>query len=156
MAVSWKEKLDGVAEPELAREIDIFETQIELRKTGKLDEKIFAEQRLRRGAYGQRYDNGQRHDGSVTQTIDYGRDITKGPDTAFDAPGMIRIKIPFGGMTAEQMDAMADISEEYSVSVLHVTPPKGILFANGYPKVKNMVGGITRWADEVDSSMPTY
>ena len=31
-----------------------------------------------------------------------------------------------------------------------------ILFANGYPKVKNMVGGVTRWADDVDSSMPKY
>ncbi len=121
MATSWKEKLAGQAEPGLAREIDIFDTQIELRKSGKLDEKIFAESRLRRGAYGQRYDNGQRHDGKVTQTIDYGRDLTKGPETAFDAPGMMRIKIPFGAMTAEQMDVMADLSEEYSVGVLHVT-----------------------------------
>ena len=31
-----------------------------------------------------------------------------------------------------------------------------VLYANGYSKVKNMVGGITRWADEVDSSMPKY
>lgn len=121
MAVSWKEKLEGLAEPELAREIDIFETQIGLRKDGKLDEKIFAEQRLRRGAYGQRYDNGQRHDGITTQTIDYGRELTKGPETAFDAPGMIRIKIPFGGMTADQMEVCADLAEEYSVGVLHVT-----------------------------------
>ena len=30
-------------------------------KQGKIDEKVFAETRLRRGAYGQRYDNGQRH-----------------------------------------------------------------------------------------------
>ena len=121
MATSWKEELAGQADPVLEREIDIFETQIELRKTGKLDEKIFAEARLRRGAYGQRYDNSQRHDGVRTRQIDFGRDITKGPETAFDAPGMIRIKIPFGGMTADQMDVMADLSEEYSVGVLHVT-----------------------------------
>ena len=38
-----------------------------LRKQGKIDEKVFAETRLRRGAYGQRYDNGQRHDGVKTQ-----------------------------------------------------------------------------------------
>lgn len=30
------------------------------------------------------------------------------------------------------------------------------LIANGFTNVKNMVGGITRWADEVDSSMPKY
>ena len=121
MAITWKDKLTGHMEEGLAREIDIFETQIELRKQDKLDEKIFAEQRLRRGAYGQRYDNSQRHDGEKTQRIDFGRALTKGPDTAFDAPGMIRIKIPFGGMTTEQMDLMADISEEYSVGILHVT-----------------------------------
>ena len=126
MAKSWKERLEGQADPELVREIDIFETQIELRKAGKLDEKIFAEQRLRRGAYGQRYDNGQRHDGVKTQQIDFGRDTTKGPDTAFDAPGMTRIKNPFGAVTAEQMDAMADLSEEYSVGVLHVSTRQDI------------------------------
>ena len=31
-----------------------------------------------------------------------------------------------------------------------------VLNANGFGNVKNMVGGITRWADEVDSSMPKY
>jgi sulfite reductase (ferredoxin) len=44
-------------------EIELFVAQIALRKQGKIEEKVFAETRLRRGAYGQRYDNGQRHDG---------------------------------------------------------------------------------------------
>jgi len=126
MGKTWQDLLQDRMDPELAREIEIFETQIELRKRGELDEKIFAEQRLRRGAYGQRYDNGQRHDGEKTQTIDYGRDLTKGPDTCFDAPGMMRIKIPYGGMTAEQMNVMADISEEYAVGVSHVTTRQDI------------------------------
>ena len=60
----WAEKLAGKMPEALAREIDIFETEIALRKQGKLDERLFAETRLRRGAYGQRYDNGQRHDGT--------------------------------------------------------------------------------------------
>ena len=34
---------------------------------------------------------------------------------------MQRIKIPFGGLTAKQMDVLADLSEEYSDSILHVT-----------------------------------
>ena len=55
--------------PDLAEEIDIFEGQMELRKQGKIEEKVFAETRLRRGAYGQRYDNGQRHDGVATQKL---------------------------------------------------------------------------------------
>ena len=42
---------------------------MELRKQGKIDEKVFAETRLRRGIYGQRYDNGQRHDGKRVQKL---------------------------------------------------------------------------------------
>ncbi len=126
MPTTWKEKLASRTEEGLAREIDIFETQIELRKQGKLDEKIFAEARLRRGVYGQRYDNGQRHDGIRTQEIPFPTSVLKGPETFFDAPGMIRIKIPYGGMNAEQMEAMADIAEEYSGGVLHVTTRQDI------------------------------
>src|SRR6059036_3761427 len=118
---TWKEKLDGRMDPQLAEEIDVFETQIALRRSGKLDEKIFAETRLRRGCYGQRYDNGHRHDGIRTQQLQYLTDMTKGPDTIWDAPGMQRIKIPFGGLTPDQMDVLADVSEEHSDSVLHVT-----------------------------------
>ena len=59
----WQERLAGKLPDVLAREIDIFETEIALRKQGKMDERLFAETRLRRGVYGQRYDNGQRHDG---------------------------------------------------------------------------------------------
>ena len=66
---SWKEVLGAKIPEAWGREIDIFETQIDLRKKGKIEEKLFAETRLRRGAYGQRYDNGQRSDGEKTQAI---------------------------------------------------------------------------------------
>ena len=82
---SWKEKLSNRIAVELNREIDIFEQQIELRKQGKIDEKVFAETRLRRGIYGQRYDNGQRHDGKRVQKLKF-REVVKGPDTFWDAP----------------------------------------------------------------------
>jgi sulfite reductase (ferredoxin) len=118
---TWKEKLAGSIEPELSEEIDVFETQIALRRQGKLDEKIFAETRLRRGCYGQRYDNGHRNDGIRTQRLPFPSDMTKGPETLWDAPGMQRIKIPFGGLNPDQMDVLADLAEEYSDSVLHVT-----------------------------------
>ena len=118
---TWKETLADKMEPQLAEEIDAFEMQMALRRTGKLDEKIFAETRLRRGCYGQRYDNGHRHDGIKTQQLGFLGDMTKGPDTLWDAPGMQRIKIPFGGVTPEQLDTLADLAEEYSDSVLHVT-----------------------------------
>ena len=55
----------------------------------------------------------------------------------------------------DELDTDADI-------VLHCkmggrsAKAQDILFANGYSKVKNMVGGVTRWADDVDPSMPKY
>ncbi len=119
---TWKETLESAIDPTLAREIDVFEVQMELRRQGNLDEKIFAETRLRRGIYGQRYDNGHRHDGIRVQELNYPcDDLTKGPETFWDAPGMQRIKIPFGGLTPEQMEALADLAEEYSDGILHVT-----------------------------------
>ena len=118
----WKEKLAGKMPENLAREIDIFETEIALRKQGKIDERVFAETRLRRGTYGQRYDNGQRHDGTKVQQMPYpSDDLTKGPNTMWDAPGMQRIKIPGGGLNAEQLETMAELAEEYSDGIAHVT-----------------------------------
>jgi sulfite reductase (ferredoxin) len=118
----WKDHLAGQMPEHLAREIDIFETEITLRKQGKLEERLFAETRLRRGAYGQRYDNGQRSDGQKVQKLIFpSGDLTKGPNTMWDAPGMQRIKIPGGGLNAEQLEVMAELAEEYSDGIAHVT-----------------------------------
>jgi len=118
----WRTRLEDTISDDLKKEIDQFETEIELRRHGKMDEKVFAETRLRRGAYGQRYDNGQRHDGIKTQTLSYpSGDLVKGPDTAWDAPGMLRIKIPFGGLNTRQLEVMAELAEEYSEGIAHVT-----------------------------------
>jgi sulfite reductase (ferredoxin) len=127
-SLSWKEKLSGEIPAELGREIDIFEQQMELRKQGKIDEKVFAETRLRRGIYGQRYDNGQRHDGKRVQKLKLSADSLKGPDTFWDAPGMMRIKIPFGGVTPKQLETLADLSEEYADGVTHVTTRQDFQF----------------------------
>ncbi len=118
----WKEKLAGQVGDNLSREIDAFETDITLRKQGKLDERLFAETRLRRGAYGQRYDNGQRSDGQKVQRLNFpSGELTKGPNTMWDAPGMQRIKIPAGGLNAAQLETMAELAEEYSDGIAHVT-----------------------------------
>lgn len=117
----WKEKLEGKIRPDWAQEIQDFETTLQLRREGKVEEKLFAETRLRRGAYGQRYDNGQRHDGIAQQTLAYEAKETKGPHTVWDAPGMQRIKVPYGGMNAEQLEVMADLTEEYSDGIAHIT-----------------------------------
>jgi len=118
----WKEALSGKMTESLARELDIYESEIALRKQGKIDERVFAETRLRRGTYGQRYDNGQRHDGSRVQQMAYpSGDLTKGPMTMWDAPGMQRIKIPGGGLNAQQLETLSQLAEEYSDGIAHVT-----------------------------------
>ncbi|MCH7728499.1 MAG: nitrite/sulfite reductase [Planctomycetes bacterium] len=117
----WKERLAGELSEQLAEEIDTFAMEIDLRQQDKVDEKVFAETRLRRGVYGQRYDNGKRHDGTESKQLAYQEKITKGPNTMWDAPGMQRIKIPYGGMTPEQLEVMAELTEEYSDGIAHIT-----------------------------------
>jgi hypothetical protein len=82
---------------------------------------VFAETRLRRGAYGQRYDNGQRYDGTESRKLPFADKPTKGPGTMWDAPGMLRIKIPGGGLNPRQLEVMAELAEEYSDGIAHVT-----------------------------------
>lgn len=117
----WKQQLSGQLSAQLAEEIDTFETEIDLRSQGKVDEKVFAETRLRRGVYGQRYDNGQRDDGTGSKHLAFAERTTKGPNTVWDAPGMMRIKVPYGGLTPEQLETLADLAEEYSDNIVHIT-----------------------------------
>jgi ferredoxin-nitrite reductase len=123
----WRDLLADEMPPDLAEEIDIFEGQMELRRKGKIEDRVFAETRLRRGVYGQRYDNGHRHDGVASRTLDYpAGDLTKGPETLWDAPGMVRIKLPYGGTSPEQLEVIAELAEEYSDAILHVTTRQDI------------------------------
>lgn len=123
--LSWKAKVEADMPAELADQIDIFEGQMALMQQGKLDEKVFAETRLRQGVYGQRYDNGRRHDGRQDREITFGEAI-KGPGTFWNAPGMQRIKIPFGRLTPDQLEVLADLADEYSDAILHVTTRQDI------------------------------
>src|SRR5690242_19951100 len=91
--ITWKEKLGAKIPVDLGREIDIFEQQMQLRKQGKIDEKVFAETRLRYDIYSQRYDNSQMNYCKNVQKLKSPTDLIKGPDTLWDAPGMMRIKI---------------------------------------------------------------
>ena len=126
-AQAWKEHLGDQIPQDLGRDIDIYETQLELKRQNKIADELFGETRLRRGVYGQRYDNGQRFDGQKTQVLEYPcEDLTKGVATVWDAPGMQRIKVPFGGLTADQMDVLAERAEEYSDGILHITTRQDI------------------------------
>jgi len=119
--LQWKAQLGDRVPETFSAELDVFEHEIALKKQNKIEDRVFAETRLRRGAYGQRYDNGQRSDGQTTRTLNYPSSATKGPNTLWDAPGMQRIKIPFGGLDAPQMEMLADLCEEYSDGIAHIT-----------------------------------
>ena len=123
---SWKERLKDRIREDWAREIDAYESQLALKREGGLDDKVFAETRLRRGTYGQRYDNGQRHDGENSQELGFDPTRTKGPNTLWDAPGMQRIKIPGGCLSADQLELLCELAEEYSDQILHVTTRQDI------------------------------
>ena len=126
-AYSYKTLLAEEMPAALAEEIDAFEQQLELRRQGKLDVALFAEIRLRRGVYGQRYDNGQRHDGNAPRALAYPcGDLKKGPNTVWDAPGMVRIKLPYGRLTPDQLDRIAELAEEYADGILHATTRQDI------------------------------
>jgi sulfite reductase (ferredoxin) len=88
----------GRIEPTAREEIDLFETELRRLQAGQMDERLFLEFRLRHGVYGQRQDGVQ----------------------------MLRIKIPLGRLTMEQMEVLADLSEEYAVGISHVTTRQDI------------------------------
>lgn len=84
--------------PEFARHVEVFGIEVERFREGSVPENVFTEFRLRHGVYGQRQDGVQ----------------------------MVRIKIPYGALTAEQMETLADIAEEIADGVCHVTTRQDI------------------------------
>ena len=81
-------------------EKDIIELEAKIRqfKEGKLDEEKFRSLRLARGVYGQRQFGVQ----------------------------MIRIKLPYGKVTSNQLRRICDVSDEYSTGRLHITTRQDI------------------------------
>lgn len=84
-----------------AADIAKFEVQLSRYLAGELDDDVFRVFRLNNGVYGQRQ-------GGHNQ--------------------MIRIKAPFGTITAAQLDRMADLSTEYSRGWGHLTTRQAIQF----------------------------
>ena len=79
------ENVPGHIIPILEREFDDFDNESQRFLAGQHDETEFIKFRLKQGVYGQRQ-----------------------PDVQ-----MVRVKLPFGGVTPEQMDAFADAIERY-------------------------------------------
>ncbi len=84
--------------PIVEQDIIDLEKKIRLFKEGKLDSEKFRSLRLARGVYGQRQEGVQ----------------------------MIRIKLPFGKVTPDQLIKIADVADEYSSGVLHATTRQDI------------------------------
>ena len=80
------EDVPGHVLPILEREFDDFDNEAQKFLQGKTGEEKFIGFRLKQGVYGQRQ-----------------------PDVQ-----MIRVKLPFGGVTPEQMEAFADLAETYA------------------------------------------
>ena len=87
-----------IENPIVEHEIIELEKKIFEYKQGTLDEEKFRSLRLARGVYGQRQQGVQ----------------------------MIRIKLPLGRFTARQLIRMADVSDEYASSNLHITTRQDI------------------------------
>ena len=75
-------------------EVDEFEREVKRFRAGEWEENAFMAFRLRRGVYGQRQPDAQ----------------------------MVRIRIPLGGITADQMDVVGQIAEKFvRLKTGHVT-----------------------------------
>ncbi|MGV7222533.1 MAG: sulfurtransferase TusA family protein [Nitrospinales bacterium] len=102
--------------PEVKQEIEDFASEVERLNTGKVGEEDFKRFRLQQGIYGQRQENVQ----------------------------MIRMKIPSGTMTSDQINCLADFADNYSNGILHVTTRQDIQFH--YVKLENVAKGLEDFA----------
>jgi len=94
-----REDVPGHVIPILKREFDDFDTESQRYLRGDIEEIEFIGFRLKQGVYGQRQ-----------------------PDVQ-----MIRVKLPFGGISPEQMDAFGDVVEKYvPLNKGHITTRQNI------------------------------
>ena len=101
MAIEYAGPYDASAiPPDETRAIEIYEIQLGRVQAGQVEEALFTEFRLRHGVYGQRDDRSQ----------------------------MIRVKIPFGGLTAVQLEMLADVAEEFSDNIIHITTRQDVQY----------------------------
>ncbi|MDQ1455783.1 MAG: hypothetical protein QOH28_1403 [Actinomycetota bacterium] len=101
MAIDVRDLATRPLEPMIAEELDIFERTVGEYLDGRVDEDTFRVFRLNHGVYGQRQ-------GGHAQ--------------------MLRIKIPHGRITAEQLDTFAYIADNYSRGWGHLTTRQNVQF----------------------------
>ncbi|MEZ5165325.1 MAG: nitrite/sulfite reductase [Acidimicrobiales bacterium] len=88
-------------DPEVQADIDKFREVLRQYQAGEIGDDVFRVFRLTNGIYGQRQ-------GGTNQ--------------------MVRVKVPYGSMTPEQFDMIADLVEEYSRGWAHITTRQNLQF----------------------------
>src|SRR5438445_1525123 len=88
-------------DPAQRADIDKFRTQLDLYLSGDLEEDAFRVFRLNNGIYGQRQ-------GGHNQ--------------------MVRVKVPYGSLTPEQLDMFGHVAETYSRGWGHLTTRQNVQF----------------------------
>ena len=86
-------------DPALAADIEKFDVQLQRYLSGELEEDVFRVFRLNNGIYGQRQGG---HD------------------------QMLRVKVPYGSLTPDQIDMFAHIADEYSRGWGHITTRQNV------------------------------
>ena len=114
----WKPRTQGLIEV-LPEELEDFETQVKRFQAGEWDPNEFMAYRLRQGIYGQRQADMQ----------------------------MMRVKAPFGGLKADQLDALGVVAEKYApMRRGHVTTRENFQFHHipieQTPEILRMLGDV--------------
>ena len=119
MAINLEALRARPLDPEVADEIDHFETAVEEYLAGDLPEDVFRVMRLNQGIYGQRQ-------GGTNQ--------------------MVRVKIPHGRVTPEQLEVLGTIATEYSRGWGHLTTRQNTQFhfvqLRDVPDVLRLLGSV--------------
>src|SRR5690242_435272 len=101
MAIDVRELSNRTLDPVISEELDTFERTVQEYLDGRVDEDVFRVFRLNQGVYGQRQ-------GGHNQ--------------------MLRVKVPHGRVTAEQLETFAYIAETYSHGWGHLTTRQNVQF----------------------------
>lgn len=102
---------------EVKQEIEDFTAEVERLQRGEVGEEDFKRFRLQQGIYGQRQAEQQ----------------------------MVRTKLPFGRITSDQLNCLADFGDKYSNGILHVTTRQDIQFH--YVKIADVPQGLQDLAE---------
>ena len=109
----------GIVDPEIEADVVKFEMMLAKYQAGQLDEDVFRVFRLANGIYGQRQ-------GGTNQ--------------------MVRVKAPYGAITPEQLEMLAEIAEQHSRGWGHITTRQNVQFhfvqLDDIPNVLRKLGSV--------------